>query len=450
MVNQNKQDVSNEPDHFEVESLFKIHKGESHQSPFLDTLLDEHFVCGKTERIAQEVTSKKAHHNEKNSFERAGPRAQLFWHAPSIRIAIVTCGGLAPGLNNVIQNLVTFLSDRYHVHQIYGVPYGLRGFQHDTQSKKFTFEWRELNTDNVQNIDTEGGSILGCGRGHSNPATVVEALEIQKIDILFMLGGDGTLTAGYKIYNEITKRKLKTAIIGIPKTVDNDIPWVSKTFGFGTAVSKAVEALRCAQTEARGAYNGIGLVRLMGRNSGAITATAALAMNAIDFVLIPEVKLHLEGEKGFLNVLAKCLQKKGHVTIALAEGCGQDLFPPSPSEYDASGNKKLKDIGQLLRQKIEADFTDRKIPFTLKYINPSYILRAQTTTAEDSIFCANLSQNAVHAAMSGKTGCFIGYTHECFTHVPLHTILKRKRLSTNDPLWLSVLTATGQPPDWKS
>lgn len=437
-------------DLFTIENLSETFGGHFFPSPFLNTLQSKHFVNDPSDRILIDIYPENTHaHNLSKTFEAAGPRAKLFWDASNIRVALVTCGGLAPGLNNVIQNTVTFLYERYHVRQIFGVPYDFHGFTHDPKTKEFLFAWHELDSQSVQHIDTEGGSMLGISRGHSSASVVVDALELQKIDILFVIGGDGTLTAGHEIFQEIQKRNRRMGIIGIPKTIDNDVPWVSKTFGFGSSVEKAVEALRCAQTEARSAYHGIGMVKLMGRNSGALTATAAIAMNDIDFVIIPEVLLKLEGKHGFLDILVNRIKEKKYVTIALAEGAGQHLFPSSSVEHDASGNVKLKDIGQYLKKKIEDEFKTRNIPMTLKYIDPSYMLRSQTTTAEDSVFCVNLSQNAVHAAMSGKTGCFIGYMHDCFTHVPLHAVIARKKcLDVNDQLWLSILAATGQPASW--
>jgi 6-phosphofructokinase 1 len=303
----------------------------------------------------------------------------------------------------------------------------------------------------VQNIDFEAGSILGSARGHSNPSAIVDALVLRDVNIIFTIGGDGTLAGANAIYQEVTKRNLPIAVIGIPKTIDNDILWVSKSFGFETAVGKAVEALRCAQTEARGAVNGIGLVKIMGRQSGALTASAAAAMNDIDFVLIPEVELNLEGEHGFLSVLTRRVVEKGYATVAVAEGAGQNLFPDAGKETDASGNVKLKDVGRYLKEVIPQDFKRQGIETTLKYIDPSYMLRAQTTSSDDSVFCAALGQNAVHAAMAGKTGMMVGYSHEQFTNIPLKLVTRgRKKFDTNCPLWLSVLASTGQPAQFKA
>ncbi len=430
-------------------------------SPLQSSFSKQNFLNDATDRILADITLKQfGNYQSQNpartigeeipSFALAGARDPIFWNPKKTNVAIVTCGGLAPGLNNVIQNCVTFLHDRYHVKNIYGVPYGYQGFSVNPQSQELVFQWIKLDPRIVQNIDFEAGSVLGTGRGHSNPSAIVDALVKHDIQILFTIGGDGTLSGAHAIYQEIKRRKLCISLIGIPKTIDNDVLWVSKTFGFESSVSKAVEALRCAQSEARSAYNGIGLVKIMGRNSGALTATAAAALNDIDFVLIPEISLVLEGKKGFLHALVNKVLKKGYITIAVAEGAGQNLIQGEEAK-DASGNIKLKDIGRFLQQAISQELKERKISFTLKYIDPSYMLRAQATTADDSVFCANLSQNAVHAAMAGKTGCMIGYTHERFTHVPLSMVSKgKKHLDINDSLWLSVLAATGQPSSWES
>jgi 6-phosphofructokinase 1 len=442
-----------------IDCLTKNYGRAQFSSPLCATFSNGNFIDDSTDKILADISF--SHFQNYLSldpsrviglvpaFELAGPREKIFWDPDNTKVAIVTCGGLAPGLNNVVQNLVTFLYERYKVRSIYGVPFGYQGFTHDAQTKHFHFGWRRLDSLSVQNIDFEAGSVLGTGRGHSNPSTIVDALMLREINILFAIGGDGTLAGANSIYKEVKKRNIPMSIIGIPKTIDNDVLWVSKTFGFESAVGKAVEALRCAQSEARSAFNGIGLVKIMGRNSGALTATAAVAMNDIDFVLIPEVSVVLEGKNGLLNAIIRKILDKGYITIAVAEGAGQNLITTSEVEKDASGNLKLKDIGKFLQKSISDEFKKRNIDFTLKYIDPSYILRAQTTTADDSVFCANLGQNAVHAAMAGKTGCMIGYAHERFTHVPLGMVARgQKHLNVNDSLWLSVLAATGQPSSW--
>lgn len=443
------------PEYFEIESLAGAFGKPNLPSPLKSSFLQQNFVLDGADRVLLDITfasflaSSAKGAATPPSFELAGPRETIFWDPATTKVAIVTCGGLAPGLNNVIQSIVSVLADRYHVQTVFGVPFGYLGFAHDPETKRFRFGWRRLDPRSVHNLEFEAGSVLGSGRGNSVPKHIVDALALRDINILFAIGGDGTLAGANEIHQEIKRRGLPMAVIGIPKTIDNDVQWVSKSFGFETAVSKAVEALRCAQVEARGAFHGVGLVRLMGRNSGALTATAAAAMNDIDFVLVPEIPIVLEGEHGFLRSLVNRVVDKGYATIAVAEGAGQHLFTDTERSYDASGNLKLKDIGRFLKDSITAEFKRLNVECTLRYIDPTYILRAQATTADDAVFCQNLGQNAVHAAMAGKTGMMIGYAHEQFTHVPLHAVSKgKKHLDTNSPLWLSVLAGTGQAPRW--
>lgn len=455
------------PDLFLVESLTSKFGLATRPSPLKGAFGSQNFIQDGVDRILVDVSltglltaprpSDGAILFTPPTFEVAGPREKIFWDAASTKVAIVTCGGLAPGLNNVVQNLVTVLYDRYQVRNIFGVPFGYYGFAHDPESKRFRFAWRRLDSRSVQNIDYEAGSILGTGRGHSDPVAIVDALVLRDINILFTIGGDGTLVGAQAIHEEILRRNVPISVIGIPKTIDNDVLWVSKSFGFETAVGKAVEALRCAQTEARGAFNGIGLVKIMGRNSGALTAYASAAMSDMDFVLVPEIELCLDGEAGFYAHLMRRVVEKGYATVAVAEGAGQNLFAQNDtqgdtqdgSQVDASGNVKLNDIGRYLKSGIVAEFKRCGIEATLKYIDPSYMLRAQTTTADDAVFCQNLGQNAVHAAMAGKTGMMVGYAHEQFTHVPLKAVsLGKKHLDPNGPVWLSVLAGTGQPARW--
>lgn len=446
---------------FKVDSLADKFGAALRPSPLLSSFGTLNFISDDTDRILVDISVQGLLKAQKLSggqivfdpptFELAGPRDKMFWDPAGTKAAIVTCGGLAPGLNTVIQSIVTVLHDRYGVRSVFGVPYGYYGFDHDADSKKFKFGWRRLDSLVVQNLDNEAGSTLGTSRGHSDPNMVVEALLMRDINILFTIGGDGTLAGAQAIYDIVSRRNLPISVIGIPKTIDNDIMWVAKSFGFETAVGKGAEAIRCAQTEARGAVNGIGLVKLMGRHSGALTATAAAAASGIDFVLVPEVELVLEGEDGFLNLLVKKVSEKGYASIVVAEGAGQNLFTGSEKKYDASGNVKLNDIGRFLQTKILEEFKKRNIETTLKYIDPSYMLRAQTTSADDAVFCATLGQHAVHAAMAGKTGMMIGYAHGRFTHVPLTALsLGEKRLDINGPLWSSVLSGTGQPATWRT
>jgi 6-phosphofructokinase 1 len=380
------------------------------------------------------------------SFEKAGPREKLYFEPAKTKAAIVTCGGLCPGLNNVIRSLVMELFHRYSIKNIIGIKYGYEGF-----IPSYNHSYIELNPENVSNIHSLGGTILGSSRGMQDVSIIVDELEKMNINILFCIGGDGTLKGANAIYEEIEKRNLKISICGIPKTIDNDIGFIEKSFGFETAFSIAQEIIKNAHNEATGAYNGIALIKLMGRDSGFIAANAALSTLEVNFVLIPEIEFELYGEKGFLNQLEKRLEKRNHALIVIAEGAGQNFFKDSAVEYDASGNVRHKDIGTFLKEKIKIEFEAKNIPFSIKYIDPSYIIRSAPANANDSKFCSQLAQNAVHAALAGKTDFVVGYWSHEFVLLPIPvTISKRKKVDIESELWWNVLEVTGQPMSMKN
>jgi 6-phosphofructokinase 1 len=375
------------------------------------------------------------------AFEKAGPRKLIYFDGSKTKAAIVTCGGLCPGINNVIRALVMELYYRYRIRTIYGIQYGYQGF-----IPSYGHEALLLEPENVRDIHEKGGSILASSRGPQDIGAIVDCLSRMNISILFVIGGDGTLAGAQQIYEEIRRRDRKIALVGIPKTIDNDIAFVDKTFGLETAFSIAAEAIRCAHTEAVGAPNGVGLVKVMGRMSGFIAANAALALNEVNFVLIPEVPFALEGEKGLFALVEKRLRERRHAVIIVAEGAGQELISAA-REKDRSGNPRLADIGIYLKGALKTYFkTQTEITANIKYIDPSYLVRSVLANAHDAIYCMQLAQNAVHAGMAGKTGLLIGNWNSQMTHVPIALAAsRRKELSPEDPLWFSVLEATGQP-----
>lgn len=376
------------------------------------------------------------------SLELAGPRPYIYFDPSKVKVGIVTCGGLCPGINDVIRSIVMTLYYSYRVDKIIGFKYGLQGF-----IPKYGHEIIELNPEVVKDIHTMGGTFLGTSRGHQSIEEIVDTLERMNIQILFMIGGDGTFKAAYKIKEEIKKRNLKIGVITIPKTIDNDIWLVSKTFGFDTAVQYACEAIRCAHTEAIAVPNGIGLVKLMGRHSGFIAAAATLATKEVNFCLIPEADFDLEGKKGLLEELERRLEKRKHAVIVVAEGAGQKYVQKDPPEYDASGNIKLGDIGKFLKEKIMEYFKNKGKEVIIRYIDPSYIIRSVPANVEDRIYCGFLGQYAVHAGLAGKTGIMISYLNDQFVHIPLKEAIKRrKQINLNSRFWLSVLESTGQGP----
>lgn len=378
---------------------------------------------------------------EPTSFELAGPRRKIFFDPSKTKCGIVTCGGLCPGINDVIRGVVLELYYVYNVENIYGITYGLQGFM-----PQFKHPLIELTPSYVEHIHGMGGTVLGSSRGSQDISEVVDSIERLNMNIVFFIGGDGTLKASSAVAREALARGFKCSIISVPKTIDNDILFVSKTFGFDTAVEEARRVIQSAHAEAKGAPNGIGLVKVMGRDSGFIAANAALASRDVNIVLVPEDDFDLEGEKGFLSTLEKRVTSRGHAVVVAAEGAGQKFFKDLPEEKDASGNVKKHDIGLFLREKIEAHFLANNIPCNLKYLDPSYVIRSVVANASDSIFCGFLAQMAVHAGMSGKTDMLIGLWNNVYVHIPNAICMKgRKKIDTGGPLWMSVLESTGQP-----
>ncbi len=372
-------------------------------------------------------------------FELAGPREKVYFDPSKTKCAIVTCGGLCPGINDVIRAIVLEAFHSYNIAACLGIRFGLQGF-----IPKFGHDFVELTPDSVSRIHQFGGTFLGSSRGPQPAEDIVDALERMNVNILFMIGGDGTMKAAQGICEEIANRNLKISVIGIPKTIDNDISCISKSFGFDTAVEKATEAIRCAHIEATGAYNGIGLVKVMGRHSGFIAAQSVLALREANFVLVPEYEFDLDGERGLLPALESRLRDRHHAVIVLAEGAGQHLCPPT-EERDASGNLKLADISTVLIRSIMAHFKAREMPVTLKYIDPSYIIRSVPANSNDRVYCGFLGQSAVHAGMCGKTGMVISRLQDRYLHLPLPLVTqKRKHLNIQSGYWRAVLESTGQ------
>jgi 6-phosphofructokinase 1 len=397
-------------------------------------------VSDKSRVLFNVIVDPDAPATEELLFEVAGPRAKLFFDPKKTRAGIVTCGGLCPGLNNVIRSLVLQLHHGYGVREILGFVNGYQGLDPWRGSEPIP-----LTPAFVENIHKEGGTALNTSRGPVDVSVAVDNLIRRKIDMLFVVGGDGTQRGGAEIYQEAKSRGHALAVVGIPKTIDNDVAFVSRTFGYLTAVEEAAQAINCAHTEAHSVHNGIALVKIMGRHAGFIAAGATIASQDVNFTLVPEVAFALEGENGFLAALKKRVVERAHAVILVAEGAGQHLLTGGGDQFDASGNLKSKDIGAFLRDRIDAYFKTENVPFAMRYFDPSYLIRSVPASAEDAILCDFYARNAVHAAMAGKTGLVIGQQHDIFTHVPIELLTKRKKqLDLNSPAWLGVLAATGQ------
>ena len=375
------------------------------------------------------------------SLECAGARRRLFFDPPRTTAAFVTCGGLSPGLNNVIRSGFLELKHNYGVERVLGIRNGYSGLNPESDLPP-----EPITPDFVRNINYLGGTVLGSSRGAQEPARMVDFMESQGIDILFCIGGDGTQRGAHAIADELAKRGHPRSIIGIPKTIDNDVRFVDLSFGFLTALEEASEVLRGAHVEAVGARNGVGLVKLMGREAGFIAVGAALASQESNFVLVPEVPFPLDGEGGFLDALEQRILARKHALVVVAEGAGQHLFAPTEVRLDASGNRRFEDIGIFLKERIVAHFKESNLELNLKYIDPSYAIRSVPANAWDRVLTDRMARGAVHAAMAGKTNTMMGYWNQEIVHVPISTAIKKKRrLRLDSDIWNAVLATTGQP-----
>ncbi|MBI5575528.1 MAG: ATP-dependent 6-phosphofructokinase [Deltaproteobacteria bacterium] len=373
-------------------------------------------------------------------FEKAGPRELLAFNPPDTRAAIVTCGGLCPGMNNVIRSLYYALSHNYGLNDIFGVRYGYRGFNLSNGIPPV-----RITRSFVENIHRHGGTALGTSRGPEDPRIIVGLLEREKIQLLFCIGGDGTQKGAHAIHEEAVRRGYPLSVVGIPKTIDNDIQFVWQTFGFSTALEKARDYIGSAHEEARGAPNGVSIVKVMGRDAGFIAAGATLASQEVNITLIPEITFDLDGAGGFLEVLKDRVVGRHHAVVVVAEGAGRDLLG-GPVGKDASGNPKYADIGIFLRNAITVFFDRSGIPINLRYFDPSYLIRSAPANLEDSLLCDQLARNAAHAALAGKTDVMVGFWHNTHIHVPIPTVVSgKKQVSPESELWTAVLAATGQP-----
>jgi 6-phosphofructokinase 1 len=387
--------------------------------------------------------------------EPGGPRRKIFFDPSKTRAAIVTCGGLCPGLNDVIAGLVRTLTYHYRVRRVVGIRNGYQGF-----AAGYGHDVVDLTPESVRDIATDGGTVLGTSRGPQDPDEIVDCLERLHVNVLFVVGGDGSMRGAMQIVRTVAERGLLIAVVGIPKTIDNDIPYIDQSFGFQTAFSHASDAIRAAQVEAKSTANGVGLVKLMGRHSGFIACYAALARSGADAVLIPEVPFALDGDGGLLAHVRRRVRERGHAVVVAAEGAGQDLLAGhadgdaegrdaggrGAGSRDASGNARLQDIGPYLRRRIGDHFSDAGVETSIRYIDPSYAIRSVPANPYDSVYCVRLSQAAVHAAMSGRTAMVVGRYRRRFVHIPMAVAVSRcNQVDPHGDLWMAVLESTGQP-----
>ncbi|CAN6448230.1 unnamed protein product [Victoria cruziana] len=376
-------------------------------------------------------------------YPRAGPRREIRFDPSEVKAAIVTCGGLCPGLNTVIRELVVGLWDLYGVHEIFGIRAGYRGF--------YTWDPIELTPKWVDHWHKSGGTMLQTSRGGFDLKKIVDAIEARGFNQLYIIGGDGTMRGVVKIFEEIQTRKLKIGVCGIPKTVDNDIGIIDRSFGFQTAVETAQAAISAAHVEAESAVNGVGFVKLMGRSTGHIALHATLSSRDVDCCLIPENDFYLEGKGGLFEFLEQRLRENGHAVLVVAEGAGQNLIPRTESEKeqkDESGNPILLDVGHWLKSELKK-WWDREHAgelFTVKYIDPTYMIRAVPANATDNLYCTLLAHSAIHGVMAGYTGFVPGPINGNYAYIPVEHVAEAKNVvDTKDHKWAWVRSVTNQP-----
>ena len=414
--------------------------------PFLESRRTSVHYVEETDRVlfhdtASSVAASGLAVADLPGFEPAGPRQRIFFDPAKTRVGIVTCGGLCPGINDCIRGIVMEMTFHYGVTRIHGFRNGYQGF-----IPRYGHDVLDLAPSSVSMAKEDGGTILGTSRGGQDPEAIVDCLERMNISALFVVGGDGTLRGAMAIARVIADRGLRIAVVGVPKTIDNDIPYIDQSFGFQTAFGEAAKAIQGAHVEAKASPNGVGLVKLMGRHSGFIACYAALAQSDANVVLIPEVPFRLDGPGGLLEHLLERVKTRGHAVIVAAEGAGQELMPTADGAVDASGNRKLLDIGRFLQTRITDHFAAAGIELNLKYIDPSYAVRSVRANPYDSVYCLRLAQNAVHAAMAGRTELVVGRYRGRFVHIPMPlAVSHRNQVAPDGDLWLAVLEATGQP-----
>ncbi|GMY17528.1 ATP-dependent 6-phosphofructokinase 3-like [Fagus crenata] len=374
-------------------------------------------------------------------FRRAGPRQKVYFESDEVHACIVTCGGLCPGLNTVIREIVCGLYNMYGVNKILGIDGGYRGF--------YARNTVPLTPKVVNDIHKRGGTILGTSRGGHDKPKIVDSIQDRGINQVYIIGGDGTQKGAAVIFEEIKRRGLKVAVVGVPKTIDNDIPVIDKSFGFDTAVEEAQRAINAAHVESISIENGIGVVKLMGRDCGFIAMYATLASRDVDCCLIPESPFYLEGKNGLFEYIEKRLKENGHMVIVIAEGAGQDLLSESlqsTNSTDASGNKLHPDVGLWISERIKDHFSKHKMVINLKYIDPTYMIRAIPSNASDNVYCTLLAHSAVHGAMAGYTGFTVGPVNGRHAYIPFNRITeKQNKVVITDRMWARLLASTNQP-----
>ncbi|KAK2969919.1 hypothetical protein RJ640_000532 [Escallonia rubra] len=373
-------------------------------------------------------------------FRRAGARQRVYFESEEVKACIVTCGSLCPGINTVIREIVCGLYNMYGVKRVWGIYGGYKGFH----SRNTT----SLTPKAVNDIHKRGGTLLETSRGGHDARRIVDSIQDRGINQVYIIGGDETHKGASEIFQEIRRRGLKVSVAGIPRSIDNDIPVIDRSFGFDTAVEEAQRAINSAHAEAESAANGIGVVKLMGRHSGFIAMYASLASRDVDCCLIPESPFYLEGPGGLFEYIGKRLRENGHMVIVIAEGAGRELHCKDAQFNNRQVDSRIsEDVGFWMSAKIKDHFNrQNKMGISLKYIDPTYMIGAIPCNAADRVYCTLLAHSVVHGAMAGYTGFAVGPVNGRHAYIPLNRILeKQNKVVITDRMWARLLSSTNQP-----
>lgn len=442
------------------------------------------------------------------TFPEAGPRENLVYPmesrdgaTDSLQVGVLVSGGIAPGINAVIKGIVdrhTLYSN--HAKENDDTSYDLEiiGYR-DGFSGLLSGSHIKLNRKKVRDFANKGGSLLGTSRYHplldlDDPGKRDSAVRdiisnLKDIDILYVIGGDGSMRAAHMIWTRAQRMHAegeasKLSVVAIPKTMDNDILWVWQSFGFMSAVEKAKQFVLQLHTEASSNPR-LGIMQLFGSDSGFVVTHAALASGVCDYVLIPEADFSMEVLCEFIKKKLKSRYKRGQDgkspfgMILMAEtaiprdginspGCKYIDDPDVGLEKEekiaiekfiADGRRVQGQTQDALRRggiKIISRVVQKEIrqmkpgqyweKFRVFTNEPRHLIRAIDPSVQDVIFGQRMGTLAVDNAMAGYTDFMISQWLTEYVLVPLKlVVLGRKRVPQKGIFWKSVLANTGQP-----
>lgn len=386
------------------------------------------------------------------SFPEAGPRKELCFDPHRVKAAVVTTGGLAPGLNSVVHSIVDRHFNTYELNEtlggaVYGIYDGFRGLRDcasnsTTLNPKVTLDWLR-----------QGGSNLGSIRFRDPQGEkhlvdeIAKSITQMAIDILYVIGGDGSQLIAHKVAQAVPS----ISVLGVPKTMDNDVLWVRESFGFDTTVEQATHAINALHFEAQSTRR-VGLLQFFGAESGFVAANAALASGQVDLVLIPEAFNNLSDEQlqhywkmllGHLDDRVKRQAHMPHAIVVVAEGVETALVQQKSRKLGRKG-----DFLELLKQDIAGKVRDRRGRCLEIFVNePRHYIRSGAANAHDQIFCERLGALAVDNGLAGYTNCMVSHWLTEYVLVPLELVVQgQKSIQTSGMFWRQVETSTGQPP----